>query len=521
MIKEKIMTVIIVTIIVYLLLMVAIGVIFSRKNNDVGDFYLGGRKLGPIVTAMSAEASDMSSYLLMGLPGLAYLCGCAEVGWTAIGLAVGTYLNWLIVAKRLRVYSHRINAITIPEFFSKRYGEKKSVILGISALIILVFFVPYTASGFSACGKLFEQLFGWDYHLAMIISALIIILYTSIGGFLAASTTDLIQSIVMTTALIVVLVFGINTAGGVDSVIENAKGLSGYLTLFENHNADGTSSPFDFLSIISTFAWGLGYFGMPHILLRFMAIGDHNKVGTSRRIASIWVVISMGIAVFIGLIANALTAQGVIDPLTTSAESETAIIKLAFVMNEDGMIMAVFAGLIFAGILACTMSTADSQLLAASSSMSENILKGVFGLKLSERASMLVARLVLFAIAVVAIIIAWDKDSSIFGVVSFAWAGFGATFGPIMLLALLWRRSNKYGAIAGLAAGGIMVFVWEFLISPLGGVFGIYELLPGFIVALVADIVVSLLTKAPDESVTAEFDGYKAAIRSSKSAGEM
>ena len=508
------MTIIIVTIVVYLLLMVVIGVIFSKQNNDVGDFYLGGRKLGPIVTAMSAEASDMSSYLLMGLPGLAYLCGCAEVGWTAIGLAVGTYLNWLIVAKRLRVYSHRINAITVPDFFSKRYHENKNIILGISALIILVFFVPYTASGFSACGKLFEQLFGWDYHIAMIISALIIVLYTSIGGFLAASTTDLIQSIVMTLALIVVLIFGINSAGGLDNVIENAKGLEGYLTLFENHNADGSSSPFGFLSIISTLAWGLGYFGMPHILLRFMAIQDKNKIRTSRRIASVWVVISMGVAVFIGLIANTLSAQGSIPVLSTSSESETAIIKMAFLMNDNGALTAIFAGLIFAGILACTMSTADSQLLAASSSVSENIVKGVFGIKLSEKASMLVARLVLAVIAIVAMVIAWDKDSSIFGIVSFAWAGFGAAFGPVMLLALLWKRSNKYGAVAGLAAGGVMVFVWYFIIKPMGGVFGIYELLPAFLVALAADVIVSLVTKAPEDKDIEEFDSYKADVSS-------
>ena len=507
------MTVIIITIIVYLLLMVVIGVIFSKQNNDVGDFYLGGRKLGPIVTAMSAEASDMSSYLLMGLPGLAYLCGFAEVGWTAIGLAVGTYLNWLIVAKRLRVYSHRINAITIPEFFSKRYHENKNIILGIAALIILVFFIPYTASGFSACGKLFEQLFGWDYHLAMIISAMIIILYTSIGGFLAASTTDLIQSIVMTTALVVVLIFGISSAGGVDNVIENAKGLSGYLTLFENHNTDGSASPFGFISIVSTLAWGLGYFGMPHILLRFMAIQDKNKIKTSRRIASVWVVISMGVAVFIGVIANALSAQGSIPQLTTSADSETAIIKMAFLMNDNGAVMAIFAGLIFAGILACTMSTADSQLLAASSSMSENVLKGVFKIKLSEKASMLVARLVLAVIAVVAVIIAWDKDSSIFGIVSFAWAGFGATFGPIMLLALLWKRSNKYGAIAGLAAGGVMIFVWKFVVRPLGGAFDIYELLPAFLIALLADVIVSLATKTPEKEVTDEYDAYIAEVK--------
>lgn len=508
------MVIIIATIVVYLLMMVVIGVIFSKKNNDVGDFYLGGRKLGPIVTAMSAEASDMSSWLLMGLPGVAYLCGCAEAGWTAIGLAIGTYLNWLLVAKRLRLYSQRCGAITIPDFFSKRYHDNSNVLLGISALIILIFFIPYTASGFSACGKLFEQLFGWDYHAAMLVSAAIIILYTSLGGFLAASTTDLIQSIVMTCALAIVLIFGIENAGGIDNVIENAKALPGYLTLFENHNAaDNTASPYDFLTIVSTMAWGLGYFGMPHILLRFMAIKDHRKIKTSRRIASVWVVISMFVAIFIGIVANTLSKNGIIETFTKSSESETALIKIGFFMSEHGVILAIFAGLIFAGILACTMSTADSQLLAASSSASENILKGVFKIKLTEKQSMIVARGILLFIAAVAAIIAWDKDSSIFRVVSFAWAGFGATFGPVMLLALFWKRSNKWGAIAGLAAGGVVIFVWKFVIRGLGGAFDIYELLPAFIIALLADVIVSLATKAPEDKITKEYDEYVAEVK--------
>lgn len=508
------MVIIIATIAVYLILMVVIGVIFSKKNKDVGDFYLGGRKLGPIVTAMSAEASDMSSWLLMGLPGLAYLCGCAEAGWTAIGLAIGTYLNWLFVAKRLRLYSQRCGAITIPEFFSKRYRDNKNILLGISALIILIFFIPYTASGFSACGKLFEQLFGWDYHIAMLVSAVIIILYTSLGGFLAASTTDLIQSIVMTCALAIVVIFGISNAGGIDTVIDNAKALPGYLTLFENHNAaDNTASPYDFLTIVSTMAWGLGYFGMPHILLRFMAIKDHRKIKTSRRIASVWVVISMFIAIFIGIVANTLSKNGIIETFTKNSESETVLIKIGFFMSEHGVILAIFAGLIFAGILACTMSTADSQLLAASSSASENILKGLFGIKLTDKQSILVARGILVLIAVFAAVIAWDKDSTIFGIVSFAWAGFGATFGPVMLLALFWKRSNKWGAISGLAAGGIMIFVWKFALSPLGGVFGIYELLPAFILALAADVIVSLATKAPEKEITDEFEACTAEVK--------
>jgi len=503
------MEVVITTIVCYLLLMIAIGVFFSKKNKDVSDFYLGGRKLGAIVTAMSAEASDMSSYLLMGLPGLAYLCGCAEVTWTAIGLSLGTYFNWLFTAKRLRIYSSKCNAITIPDFFSRRYHDERNILMGISAIIILIFFIPYTASGFSACGKLFEQLFNWEYHVAMIVSAVIIVLYTCIGGFLAASTTDLIQSIVMTLALIVVVIYGVSTAGGLGNVFDNAKGLKGYLTLIENHNAaDNTSSSFNFISIISTMAWGLGYFGMPHILLRFMAIQNKNKVKVSRRIATVWVVISMFIAIFIGIIGNALSAQGIIEKLTTSSESETAIIKIAFVMNEKGFIAAIFAGLIFAGILACTMSTADSQLLVASSSASENLIKGMFKIKISEKVSMIIARAVLIVIALLSIIIAWDKNSSIFKVISFAWAGFGAAFGPAMVLALFWKRSNKWGALANFLVGGITVFVWHFFISKLGGVFEIYELLPAFILGLIANVIVSLTTSEPDRIITKEYESY-------------
>lgn len=502
---------ILITIVAYLVLMVIVGIAFSKRNKNVGDFYLGGRKLGPLVAAMSAEASDMSSYLLMGLPGLAYLTGIADVGWTVIGLAVGTYINWLIVAKRLRIYSHKCsNSITIPDFFSNRYRDNKHILMAISAVIILVFFVPYTASGFSACGKLFQSLFDMDYHLAMILSAVIIILYTSIGGFLAASTTDLMQSIVMTIALLVIVVFGVVTAGGMGAVIDNAQSMSGYLTMFATHNSEtGGSSPYGFLSIVSTLAWGLGYFGMPHILLRFMAVENTAKIKTSRRIASIWVVISMAIAILIGLVGSTMSANGSIVTLKDSAASETVIIKISMLMSEHGVIAALFAGLVFAGILACTMSTSDSQLLAASSSMSENLLHGVFGIKMSDRTSMILARLVLIIIAVLGIVIAWNPGSSVFQIVSFAWAGFGATFGPVMLIALFWKRSNKWGAITGMAAGGILVFVWKFCIRPLGGVWDLYELLPAFLVALAVNIIVSLATPKPEQEIIAEFESVQ------------
>lgn len=503
---------ILITIIIYLGGMLVIGAIFTKKNKDVSDFYLGGRKLGPLVSAMSAEASDMSSWLLMGLPGLAYLCGIAEASWTAIGLAVGTYLNWLFVAKRLRVYSQKTGSITIPDFFSDRYRDNKHVLSGIAALVILIFFVPYTASGFSACGKLFGTLFNMDYHVAMILAAVIIIAYTSMGGFLAASFTDLIQSIVMTIALIIVVVFGISNAGGWDAVIENAKSIPDYLhlTVTRSLNSDGTFSQtgYGFLPIVSTLAWGLGYFGMPHILLRFMAIEDQNKIKLSRRIASVWVVIAMAVAIVIGIIGNQLSNNGMLETLfgADKNNSETIVMEIAMLLSKHGFLAAIVGGLIFAGILACTMSTSDSQLLAASSSMSENILKGVFKMKLNEKQSMLVARGVLVVIAVLGVILAWNPDSSVFRVVSFAWAGFGATFGPVMLTALFWKRSNKYGATAGLIVGGVMIFVWKFLVRPLGGAWDIYELLPAFICALAAIIIVSLVTKAPEKEITNEYD---------------
>ena len=511
---EKNLIIMFVTIVVYMLMMVVIGLVCSKKNEDVSDFYLGGRKLGPIVTAMSAEASDMSSWLLMGLPGVAYLTGCAEAGWTAIGLAIGTYINWLIVAKRLRVYTQKCNnSITIPDFFSNRYRDSKKILMGISAAIILIFFIPYTASGFSACGKLFSTLFGIDYHLAMIISAVIIIAYTSVGGFLAASTTDLIQSIVMTLALIILVIFGIDAAGGVDTVMNNAKGLTDYLSFTALHDPEtGGSSPYSALSIASLLAWGLGYFGMPHILLRFMAIEDKNKVKTSRRIASVWVVISMAVAIFIGIIGNSLSANGTIEKLG-GTQSETIIMKMATYMSENGFILAILGGLIFAGILASTMSTSDSQLLAASSSMSENLLKGMFKINLNQKQSMISARLVLIVIAVLSVFIAWNPDSSVFRIVSFAWAGFGATFAPVMILALFWKRSNKYGAIAGLITGGAMVFLWKFVISNLGGVFAIYELLPAFVLAIVVNVIVSLCTAKPTDDMIAEFDAVNAELK--------
>lgn len=494
---------ILIAIAIYLILMVVIGVMCSKKNNNVDDFYLGGRHLGPLVTAMSAEASDMSGWLLMGLPGLAYLCGIAEASWTAIGLAIGTYLNWLVVAKRLRNYSSKIGAITIPEFFSRRFKDNTNILMCASALLIIIFFIPYTASGFSTCGKLFSTLFGIDYHLAIIISAIVIVLYTALGGFLAASTTDFIQSIIMSVALVVVLGFGISVAGGWDAVMENAKSIPHYLSLTSTTDGKGGIVDFGGMSIISTLAWGLGYFGMPHILLRFMAIEDPKKMKISRRVASVWVVIAMSVAIVIGIVGLGMSK---VEPTLVLKDSETIIVAIADLLSEYGVIFALLAGVILAGILASTMSTADSQLLAAASAISNDIMVGAFKLKVSEKAKMIAARATVIIIAVLGIFFAWDPESSVFRIVSFAWAGFGSSFGPVMLFALFWKRTNKWGAMAGMISGGITVIAWHYA---QGGLFDLYELLPAFIVSCIFIVVVSLATGKPSKEIEEEFESAK------------
>lgn len=497
---------IIIAIVLYLGLMIYVGISFSKNNTQTSDFYLGGRKLGPLVTAMSAEASDMSSWLLMGLPGVAYLSGIANAGWTAIGLALGTYINWLIVSKKIRRYSSKLEAITVPEFFSKRYGDDKHILTAVAAVVIVIFFIPYTASGFSACGKLFNTLFGMNYMVAVVLSAAVIILYCVLGGFLAVSTTDLLQSITMTIALVVVVAFGTSVAGGFDVVINNAKELPGYLSMVQSHvAADNTSTPYGALTIVSTLAWGLGYFGMPHILLRFMAVENENKLTLSRRIATIWVVISMAVAIFIGVVGYSVSKTGSI-PLLEGSNSETIIVQLASLLSTHGVLAAFAAGVIMAGIMAATMSTADSQLLAAASSISQNLLQDYGKKKIDDKTSLKIARMTVIVISLISIFLARNPESSVFKIVSFAWAGFGAAFGPVVLLALFWKRSNKQGALAGMIAGGAFVFIWKYGIARLGGAFAIYELLPAFLIALFVNIIVSLLTAAPSEEIVKTFE---------------
>ena len=507
----------IIAICLYMAFMLCVGVMYSKKTVSTNDFYLGGRKLGPLVTAMSAEASDMSGWLLMGLPAVALMGGLAEAAWTAIGLAVGTYLNWLIVAKRLRNYSQVAgNAITVPDFFSNRFKEKKKIILGIASIFIFLFFTVYASSCFVTCGKLFETLFGFNYHVMLIIGAIFVVAYTVIGGFLAESVSDFMQAIVM-------IIVGVVNAGGFGAVIDNAKEIPGFFSLTSMANPTtvdgvqasllgvplfGEASAYGFLTIISTMAWGLGYFGVPQVLLRFMAIRNAGEIKRSRIIATSWCVISLAAAVMIGLIGRTLFPVN--ETLATKSGAESILIVMS-----TTYLPLILAGLIMAGILAATISSSDSYLLIASSALSVNLYKGIVnkGRKTDEKEVMWISRIVLVAIAIVGIIIAWDENSVIFSLVSFAWAGFGATFGPIMLFSLFWKRTTRAGAIAGMITGGVSVFVWELVLTKFLSasfpIFGIYELLPAFILSAIAIVVASLLTEKPSAEIEAEFEAAK------------
>ncbi len=492
------------TILAYMCLLIGVGVYNSRKNSSSEDFYLGGRRMGALVVAMSAEASDMSSWLLMGLPGVAYLTGIADAFWTAAGLAIGTYLNWLFTSRRLRRYSERIDAITVPTFFAKRFHDEKNIITAISAVIIVIFFIPYVASGFAACGKLFNSLFGLDYMTGVILFAIIIVIYTIMGGFTTVATNDLIQSIVMSIALISIITFGVSSAGGFGAVMDNAKSLPGYFSLSAIHDAvAGTAVPYSALSAVSLLAWGIGYFGMPHILVRFMSIEDENKLVLSRRVASVWVTIAMGVAIFIGVVGLGVVNAGNMAPLE---DSERVIIALTDILSKNGFLAAILGGVILAGILAATMSTADSQMLVAASGVSENIVQDFLGKKLTEKQGLNIARATILGIAVIGVFLARDPNSSVFGIVSFAWAGMGAAFAGVMICALFWKRTTLQGALAGMIAGGVMVFIWKYGVRPMGGILDIYELLPAFLVSLAMIVIVSLATKAPSQAIIDEFE---------------
>ncbi len=508
---------VIVAMAIYFVVVLAVGFSYAKRSNSSTDeYFIGGRKVGPWFTALSAEASDMSGYLLMGIPGLAYFYGASEAMWTCIGLAIGTYLNWLFVAKRLRKYSEVTDSITLPAFFSDRFHDSKNVLSTIAALIILLFFCVYTGSCFVTCGKLFHTLFGIDYVAMMIFGAVVVFAYTLVGGYLSVVATDFIQGCLMFFALAVVMIGSITSVGGVDVTVQFLQNIPGFLngtalttpvldaeTGLQLSDGDmplfGEATDFGVLSIISTLAWGLGYFGMPQVLVRFLGIRSAEEVRQSRIIAVVWVVISMVCALSIGFVGRAMLPTY----FGTNAAAENIFIVIA-----QMILPAFMCGVVVSGILAASMSSASSYLLITGSSVAENIFRGVFKRNATDREVMIVSRITLAAVLVIGILIAIDENSVIFRVVSYAWAGLGASFGPLMLCSLYWRRANKQGALAGMVGGAITVVVWHNFIKPLGGVFGIYELLPAFIVSLLCIFVVSKLTAEPSEEIYHEFDHY-------------
>lgn len=502
---------------IYFVVVVVIGFIYAKRSNSSSEeYFLGGRGLGPWLTALSAEASDMSGWLLMGLPGVAYFTGASDAMWTAIGLAIGTYLNWKFVAKRLRKYSEKANnSITVPDFFSNRFHDHKHILMTIAAVIILLFFSIYTGSCFVTCGKLFATLFGWDYATMMVIGAIIVFLYTFMGGYLSVCTTDLIQGMLMFFALGTIFVGSVTAAGGVENTVAFLQSIPGFLSGVEiatpvldasgNQIVEngaplfGEAGAYGLITIVSGLAWGLGYFGMPQVLIRFMSVRHSSEIKKSRIIAMIWLVVSLSSAVCIGLIGRAVIPT----EFLTQASAESVFIVLSRML-----LPSFFCGLVVSGIFAAAMSSSSSYLLISGSAVATNIFKGLIKRDATDQQVMIVARLTLVAVLLFGIFISMDQNSSIFNIVSYAWAGFGASFGPLMILSLYWRRTTLQGAVAGMLSGAATVIIWSNFIASLGGWFGVYELLPGFVISLVVIVVVSLLTKEPPKEVTDDFDTY-------------
>ena len=490
--------------VIYLSFMIMIGVMYAKKNNSSSDFFLGGRKVGPWMTALSAEASDMSGWLLMGLPGLAYLGGMKEAFWTALGLVIGTYLNWLIVAKPLRKCTIAFgDAITIPEFLTNRFKDKSKVLSTVSVIFIIVFFTIYTASGFVACAKLFNSVFGLPYHVGLVMGTIVILLYTVLGGYLAVCATDFIQGTLMFVACIVAAIVMVCVLGGPANAAESVATFSQRAIAGEFGEAmQGkflANQNYGVVSIISALAWGLGYFGMPHILVRFMGIRSNKDVALSRRIATVWVVIA-----FIGTLVVGSLGTVYLPQILSPSAAETV-----FSATIQKMFPAFIGGIFLCAILAAAMSTADSQLLVASSAFSQDIFKGLIKKDASVKEVLSISRIAVFIIAAIAFVLSLDENSSIFGLVSYAWAGFGATFGPLILLALFWKGATAKGAIAGLITGGVTVVAWHNIPASVNPIFGVYEILPAFILCLVVAVVVSLCDKNKDSQMIAEFEAFK------------
>ena len=497
---------IILAFVLYLLMMVVIGALYSRKNNSTEDYFLGGRSLGGFVAALSAQASDMSGWLLMGLPGSIYALGTGQA-WIAIGLFIGTVLNWIFISGRLRRYTIRANnSLTLPTYFENRFHDKKRILLFISSVTIVVFFLVYTASALAAGGKLFNSVFNVDYKLALTIGAVVILTYTFLGGFMAVCVTDFIQGTLMLVALLVVPIMAYVIAGpsNIMSNIE-ASGVAGgsaaFLSLFFNGG-----EPYKAVDIISGLAWGLGYCGMPHILVRFMAVKNEKELKKSKGVAIIWVFLSLLFACVIGIVGRAYLYPEVLS----GGEEEKVFINMILKLFNQDVAIPLIGGLFLCGILAAIMSTADSQLLVSASSVAEDIVKGIIKKDAKEETIFRISKITVLVIAVLAYLIALNPNSSIMGLVSNAWAGLGAAFGPTVLLSLYWKRTNFQGAVAGIVSGALTVVIWDYLpiISgqTIGAVTGLYSLAVGFAVSLICIVVVSLVTPAPTEEMNEEFD---------------
>ncbi|PLX09504.1 MAG: sodium/proline symporter PutP [Marinilabiliales bacterium] len=468
-------TYIIISFSLYLLIMLAICVYFYFKTKNLSDYILAGRSLNPWVTSLSAQASDMSGWLLMGLPGYAFVAGI-EAGWIALGLAIGTYINWKFIAKRLRITTEKFgDAITLPDYFEKRFNDKSRVLRMVSAIFILIFFMIYTSSGFVAGAKLFNQVFGISYQNALLIGVFIIIGYTFLGGFNAVSWTDFIQGLMMFLAVVAIPIIGIFK---VDNIHQRVIEIN---PNFMNQFIDTDGNPLSAIAITSLLAWGLGYFGQPHILARFMAIKSADKIKKARIIAMVWVVISLAGALLVGIIG------------ATWVTNVTRDTETIFMILINGFTHPAIAGLLLAAILAAVMSTADSQLLVTSSSLVEDFYKIVIRKNASDREQVWISRLAVLLVAISAYLIARNPNGSVLNLVSYAWAGFGAAFGPLVIFSLYWKSMTRWGALAGLISGGVTVIVLKNLS---GGIFEMYEIIPGFIIACIAIVVVSKVSSA-------------------------
>ena len=500
---------ILIAFVLYLAFMLLIGFVTSKQTKDSADYFLGGRMLPPSVAALSAQASDMSGWLLMGLPGSIYALGTGQA-WIAIGLLIGTIINWVVIARPLRAYTIVAkNSLTMPEFLTNRYHDEKNILKGISAVVITVFFTVYTASALAAGGKLFNSIIGLDYHIAMIIGAAVIVAYTLMGGFRAVCDTDFVQGMLMLVGLLIVPIVAYALIAGDFSSLLNSTGVdsSRYLSLMYDGN-----EPIKAVTIISNLAWGLGYCGMPHIIIRFFAIRSEKEVKKSAAIAITWDIIASIMTIVLAVVARAFLAPTILGT-AGAADTESVFIEMIKKVFIDYFPLAFIGGLFLCGIFAAIMSTADSQLLMCSSSVSQDIYKGLINKDASDETILKNGRVVTAIVALVAIIIAWDPNSSIMNLVSDAWAGLGAAFGPLIVMSLFWKRTNLSGALAGIISGAATVIFWDYLPlvngQTIGSVTGLYSLIIGFVVSLICIAVVSLATKAPDDSIYQEFEAYK------------